>query len=69
MKPYSFKLSMLSLLAAVEPSQAGDNALTNLLGDRSYYNLAYDEVPNEFKDFLVHETNGEDFIYSEGLPR
>ena len=39
MKPYSFKLSMLSLLAVVTPSRARDNALTNLIGDVPYYML------------------------------
>ena len=68
MKPYSFKLSMLSLLAVVTPSRARDNALTNLIGDVPYYMLEHGQVPDEFKDFMVHETNGEDFIYSEGLP-
>ena len=70
MKPYSFKLSVLSLLAAVTPSDArSDNALTNLIGSVPYYNLEQRNVPDEFKDFMVHETNGEDFIYSEGLPQ
>ena len=69
MKQHSFKLAMLSLLSAGLPADARDNALTNLLGDGGiWYNLAHSEVPNGFEDYLVHETNGEDFIYSEGHP-
>ena len=66
MKANRVCFTALALLSGKEV-QANDNALANFLSAGNWYNLEQADLPNSLDDALVHETNGGDFIYNEGV--